>query len=92
MAKFTRELTYRIAPVRRAYPRRGIIQPEVYQTLMYATPRRFSLYIRNRIRPERRQEKSRTALGRGISEGVRLNDNQIVVSRGPQRIPQMGYF
>ena len=59
---------------------------------MYAAPRRFSLYIRNRIRQERRQEKSRTALGRGISEGVRLNDNQIVVSRGAQRIPQMGYF
>src|SRR5215208_3516993 len=38
---------------------------------------------------ERRQEKSRAALGRGISEGARPNDDQIVVPRRPERIPQM---
>jgi hypothetical protein len=36
------------------------------------------------------KEKPGRALGRGISEGTRLNDNQIIVSGWPQYIPQMG--
>ena len=39
--------------------------------------------------PDPRQEKSRAALGRGISEGAQPNDDQIVVPRRPERIPQM---
>jgi electron transfer flavoprotein alpha/beta subunit len=42
------------------------------------------MYIRETscsMGPGRRQEKSRTALGRGISEGVRLNNDQIIVPR-----------
>src|SRR4028119_2342851 len=45
-----------------------------------------------RIGPGHRQEKNRAALGKGISESARLNDDQIVVSGWPEYIPQMGDF
>jgi hypothetical protein len=53
------------------------------------------MYIRNILQHgtgAQAREKAGPLLGGGVSEGVRLNDNQIVVSRGAQRIPQMGYL
>jgi hypothetical protein len=38
------------------------------------------------------QEKSRAALGRGISEGVRLNNNQIVLPRRARAHTPFGVF
>jgi hypothetical protein len=66
-----------IATVRTAYPLRGQNTAEsYYRTLMYITPQRVCLYIRDRIGPRRRQEKSRAALEGGTRQ-ARLN-NKIV--------------
>jgi hypothetical protein len=63
-----------------------------YRSLMYTMLRTPTPYIRNRLRRGRRQEKSRAALGRGISEGVRLNNNQIIVPRWTRAHTPNGVF
>jgi hypothetical protein len=90
MAKFTRIAH---SPGPKGLPRRGHnTAGRYYRSLMYTTPQRTLSVHKKPHTTGGRQEKSRAALGRGISEGVRLNDNHIVLPRRARAHTPFGVF